>query len=66
MKISELAEFLSSKSEELDEDAEILVEQDGYLYEFEIKATEAMFDGFDSYFPEGLKIVVLNGIKEDL
>lgn len=59
MKIYELAEFLYSKSEELDDDAEILVEdEEGALWDFDIQDTEAVFDGFDEYYPEGLKIVI--------
>lgn len=59
MKISELAELISSKCEELDEEAEILVEdEEGQLWEFDVQPTEAQFDGFDTYCPEGLKIVI--------
>lgn len=59
MKILELAELLYSKSEELEEGAEIMVEdENGTLYDFTIEPTEAMFDGFDEYYPEGLKIVI--------
>lgn len=58
MKISELVELLSSKCEELEEDAEILVQkEDGLLYDFKIETTEEVFDGFDTFYPEGLKIV---------
>lgn len=47
-------------SANLDEDAEIFVEQDEKLHEFEIGQTEAVFDGFDMYYPEGLKITIKN------
>jgi hypothetical protein len=59
MKISELVQLLSSRSEELEEDAEILAEsEDGMLYDIEIEDTEEMFDGFDTFYPAGLKIVI--------
>ena len=59
MKIYELEALLSSKYDELDEDAEILAEgEDGLLYDIEIQPTDAVFDGFDTYYPEGLKIVI--------
>ena len=61
MKISELEEYLCSRSGDFDKDAEILVEQDGMLYDFGLEKTEEVFDGFDTFYPEGLKIV----IKED-
>lgn len=59
MKISELVQLLSSRSEELEEDAEILAEgEDGILYDIEIEDTEEVFDGFDTFYPAGLKIVI--------
>ena len=59
MKISELVQLLSSRSEELEEDAEILAEsEDGMLYDIEIEDAEEMFDGFDTFYPAGLKIVI--------
>ena len=63
MKILELAELISSKceSEVFNPEAEILFEsEDGTLLDFRIEETEAAFDGFDTYYPEGLKIVVIN------
>lgn len=60
MKISEMAAYLSSimEREEFNPDAEILVEDaDGILQEFTIEETEATFDGFIDYTPEGLKII---------
>ena len=58
MKISELAQLLSSRCEELEEDAEILAEgEDGILYDIEIEDTEEVFDGFDTFYPAGLKII---------
>ena len=58
MKVSEMAALLCSKCDELEEDAEILVEVEGWLHEFDIEDTEATFDGFDTAYPEGLKIVI--------
>ena len=59
MKISELVQLLSSRSEELEEDAEILAEgEDGMLYDIEIEDTEEVFDGFDTFYPAGLKIII--------
>lgn len=61
MKILEMAELLYSMSEQLEEGAEILVEdEEGMLSDFKIEKTEAVFDGFDEYYPEGLKIVIIN------
>ena len=58
MKISELVQLLSSRCEELEEDAEILAEgEDGILYDIEIEDTEEVFDGFDTFYPAGLKII---------
>lgn len=60
MKISEMAAYLSSimEREEFNPDAEILVEDaDGMLKEFTLETTEAAFDGFYTYTPEGLKII---------
>lgn len=59
MKISELVQLLSSRREELEEDAEILAEgEDGTLYDIEIEDTEEVFDGFDTFYPAGLKIII--------
>ena len=58
MKIYELAKLLSSK--DFDEEAEILVETDEGLCDFNLADTEATFDGWDTYYPEGLKIIVKN------
>ena len=45
--------------EDIDFDSEILVEgEDGLLHDFTIEDTEEAFDGFDTYYPAGLKIVV--------
>lgn len=63
MKIYEMAAYLSSimEREEFNPDAEILVEDaDGKLWEFTIEETEATFDGFIDYTPEGLKIIPEN------
>ena len=60
MRISELAELLCSESERLDDDAEILIEVDGVLWDFNIEHTDEVFDGFDTFYPEGLKIVIKN------
>jgi len=58
MKILEMAELLYSKSEELGEEAEINVEIEDMLYDFTIETQEEVFDGFDTFYPEGLKIVL--------
>lgn len=58
MKILELAELLYSKSNELSEDAEINLEIEDTLYDFQIETQEEVFDGFETFYPEGLKIVV--------
>jgi len=40
-------------------DSEILVaDEDGMLFDFTVEKTDAVFDGFDMYYPEGLKIVL--------
>lgn len=58
MKIYEMADLLYSKGEQLPDEGEILVEQDGILYDFDIEDTEEIFDGFDTVYPAGLKIVL--------
>lgn len=63
MKIYEMAAYLSSimEREEFNPEAEILVEDtDGELWDFTIEETEATFDGFIDYTPEGLKIIPEN------
>lgn len=58
MKIYELARLISSR--DFDEEAEILVETEEGLVDFNLADTEATFDGWDTYFPEGLKIIAKN------
>lgn len=51
--------MLQERAAELEQEAEILVEgEDGTLYDFEIGDTEEAFDGFDTFYPAGLKIVL--------
>lgn len=58
MKVEQLHDLLSERVLELNADAEILVEgEDGILYDFSIEETEEAFDGFDTFYPAGLKIV---------
>ena len=59
MNIYQFIDHLQERAAELEEDAEILVEgEDGTLYDFTIEETEEAFDGFDTFCPAGLKIVV--------
>lgn len=61
MKIQDFINLLSDHFYErnLEQEAEILVEgEDGTLYDFSIDDTEEQFDGFDTFYPAGLKIVV--------
>ena len=58
MNIYKFIDHLQKRTAELEEGAEILVEgEDGLLYDFEIQDTEEAFDGFDTFYPAGLKIV---------
>ena len=60
MNIYKFIEHLQERAAELEPEAEILVEgEDGTLYDFEIGETEEAFDGFDTFYPAGLKIVLL-------
>lgn len=61
MKIKDLIDLLNERyvREEMDSDAEILVEDEGgLLHDFTVEETEEAFDGFETYYPAGLKIVV--------
>ena len=59
MNIYKFIDHLQERAAELEDGAEILVEgDDGTLYDFTIEDTEEAFDGFDTYYPAGLKIVV--------
>lgn len=61
MKIRELNDLLQDAMmrEDIEQDSEILVEcEDGVLYDFTIEDTEEAFDGFDTFYPAGLKVVV--------
>lgn len=59
MNIYKFIDHLQERAAELEEGAEILVEdEDGLLYDFEIQDTEEAFDGFDTFYPAGLKIVL--------
>jgi hypothetical protein len=58
MNIYKFIDHLQERAAELEEGAEILVEgEDGTLYDFTIEDTEEAFDGFDTFYPAGLKIV---------
>lgn len=60
MNIYKFIDTLQKRAAELEAEAEILVEdEDGTLYDFEIQPTEEAFDGFDTFYPAGLKIVCL-------
>lgn len=59
MKVDKFFDLLSERIEDFEPDAEILVEDDdGTLYDFTIEDTEEAFDGFDTFYPAGLKIVL--------
>ena len=59
MNIYKFIDHLQERAAELEQEAEILVEgEDGTLYDFTIEDTEEAFDGFDTFYPAGLKIVV--------
>lgn len=61
MKLRDFIDLLSEhySREEMSPDAEILVEdEDGLLHDFTVEETEEAFDGFETYYPAGLKIVV--------
>lgn len=59
MNIYQFIDHLQERAAELEDDAEILVEgEGGMLYDFTIEETEEAFDGFDTFCPAGLKIVV--------
>lgn len=59
MNIYKFIDHLQERAAELEEGAEILVEgEDGLLYDFEIQDTEEAFDGFETYYPAGLKVVL--------
>ena len=54
-----MTDHLQERASELEDSAEILVEgEDGLLYDFTIEDTEEAFDGFDTFCPAGLKIVL--------
>ena len=60
MNLSKLEELVCSLREEyeLGDDAEILVADDaGWLHEFKLEYFPEVFDGFDTAYPAGLKIV---------
>lgn len=58
MNLYKFIDHLQERASELEDGAEILVEgEDGLLYDFEIQGTEEAFDGFDTFYPAGLKIV---------
>lgn len=59
MNIYQFIDHLQERAADLENGAEILVEgEDGMLYDFTIEETEEAFDGFDTFCPAGLKIVV--------
>lgn len=59
MNIYKFIDHLQERAAELEDGAEVLVEgEDGLLYDFTIEDTEEAFDGFDTFYPAGLKIVL--------
>lgn len=59
MNIYKFIDHLQERAAELEDGAQILVEgEDGTLYDFTIEDTEEVFDGFDTFYPAGLKIVL--------
>ena len=61
MKIKDMIDWLQERyaQEDIEFESEILVEdEDGTLCDFTIEDTEEAFDGFDTFYPAGLKIVV--------
>lgn len=59
MNVYKFIDLLQERAAELENDAEILVEgDDGTLYDFTLEDTEEAFDGFETFFPAGLKIVM--------
>lgn len=59
MNVYRFIDQLQQRAAELENEAEILVEgDDGTLYDFTLEDTEEAFDGFETFFPAGLKIVV--------
>lgn len=59
MNIYKFIDLLQERAADLEQEAEILVEgEDGTLCDFTIEDTEEAFDGFDTFYPAGLKIVV--------
>ena len=61
MKLRDFIDLLSERyaREEMNPDAEILVEDEGgLLHDFTVEETEEAFDGFETYYPAGLKIVI--------
>lgn len=62
MKLLKLEKLVCSLREEyeLGDDAEILVADDaGWLHEFKLEYFPEVFDGFDTAYPAGLKIVTI-------
>lgn len=58
MNIYKFIDHLQECAAKLEDGAEILVEgEDGTLYDFDIEDTEEAFDGFETFYPAGLKIV---------
>ena len=59
MNIYKFIDYLQERAAELEDGADIRVEgEDGVLYDFTIEDVEEAFDGFDTFYPAGLKIVV--------
>lgn len=57
MKIDDLLAIITNG--DFEDGAEIFVEgEEGLLHDFDVTEKEPTFDGFDSYSPEGLKIVI--------
>lgn len=61
MNIYQFIDHLQERAADLEPEAEILVEtEDGTLADFTLADTEEAFDGFDTFYPAGLKIVINN------
>lgn len=59
MNVYKFIDLLQERAADLEQEAEILVEdEEGTLYDFTVEDTEEAFDGFDTFYPAGLKIVV--------
>ena len=57
MNLHKFISLLNDKAFELEDDAEILIEdEDGWLHDFDLEDMEETFDGFYTATPAGLKL----------